>query len=92
MSTTYRYKGFQLNKIDDTLYTIDRGDEEHAVIEKISKTYGGGWVAYRPHILGMYAHESDRINRHEGAAKTLKALFHTWVDENYGDAYARKTR
>lgn len=32
MSTTYRYKGFQLNKINDTLYAIDRGNEEHAVI------------------------------------------------------------
>ena len=90
MSTTYRYKGFQLNKIDDTLYTIDRGDEEHAVIEKVPETYGGGWVAYRPHILGMYGHKSDRITRNEGSAKTLKALFQNWVNENYGDAYARK--
>lgn len=90
MSTTYRYKGFQLNKIDDTLYTIDRGDEEHAVIEKCPESCGGGWVAYRPHILGMYSHKSDRITRNEGSAKTLKALFQNWVNENYGDAYARK--
>lgn len=90
MSTTYRYKGFQLNKISNTLYTIDRGNEEYAVVEKCPETYGGGWVVYRPVVLGMYGHASDRITRNDGSAKTLKALFTAWVDENYGDTYARK--
>ena len=89
---TYTYKGFQLNKISDTLYTIDRGEMEYAVVEKCPETHCDDWIAYRTSILGVYGRKSDRINRYEGAAKTLKALFHTWVDENYGDAYARKAR
>ena len=92
MSTTYRYKGFQLDKIDDTLYTIDRGDIEYAAVEKCPEPHCGDWIAYRTSIPGVYGHKSDRTTRYEGAAKTLKVLFHTWVDENYGDAYARKTR
>lgn len=47
-------------------------------------------TTYRPHILGMYGLKSDGITRNEGSAKTLKALFQNWVNENYGDAYARK--
>lgn len=92
MSTTYHYKGFQLNKIDGTLYTIDRSNIEYAVVEKCPEPHCGDWIAYRTSIPGVYGHKSDRTTRYEGAAKTLKALFHTWVDENYGDAYARKTR
>lgn len=92
MSTIYRHNGFQLNKISDTRYTIDRGDIECAVIEKSPETHGDDWVVYRPSILGVRVRQSDIIIRSEGHAKTLKALFTRWVDENYGTAYSRKSR
>nr|DAN37687.1 MAG TPA: hypothetical protein [Caudoviricetes sp.] len=87
---TYIYKGFKFYNIQDGLYSIDHLTETYAYLEKAPESYGGGYFAITPTVQGEYAELSQRLARGEYAGKSAREAFHNWVNENYGNAYARK--
>lgn len=87
---TYTYKGFKLYSIQDGLYSIDRLEDTYAYLEKAPESHGGGYHALTPVVQAEYVELSQRLARGEYAGKSARVAFHNWVDENYGNAYARK--
>lgn len=90
---TYTYKGFKLYIACPAVYIIARRDETLAHIERpYIKGDGRRVIVYH---TGDWETFADMSARHEGedwGKMSARDAFHLWVDENYGDAYARKTR
>ena len=87
---TYTYNGFRLYKVNDSLYSIDHLNETYAYLEKAPESRGGGYFSMTPTVQSGYSDLSQRLARGEYAGKNAREAFHNWVDENYGNAYARK--
>lgn len=89
---TYTYKGFKLYIACPCVYRIDRLDDTYAYLERPPRGEASTVTVFNTGSWDAYAKASAKNEGESYGEMSARDAFHRWVDENYGDAYARKTR
>lgn len=87
---TYTYKGFKLYIACPAVYNIDRLDDTYAYLERPPRGKNSTVTVYNTGDWDTYAKLSARGEGESYGKMSAREAFYRWVDENYGDAYARK--